>query len=446
MLRTNIIIMKRNIKFIAVLLVLMIMLAACGKKSSDKGSESVPSSTSESSVDSSQTAPSESSESGMPTVMPLEEEKLPDDESSAEDPENSDIDIDDPRVDEMLAKMKKEEKIYQLFIITPEQLAGVNLVTRAGAMTKTSFNNKPVGGLIYFPKNFESAAQIKEMMKNMQDYSKARLALPIFLGIDEEGGTVSRVAESGRAGVDNVGNMAEIGASNDANKAYEAGNAIGKYLSELGFNLDFAPVADVLTNPENESLKLRSFGMDSSIVSEMTVSFARGLNENKIIACYKHFPGLGAAKEDTHQQTAVIDKKLDELKANELKPFEAAISAGAQFIMVGHANLPNVSTEDVPASLSSEVIGILRNDYSYDGIVITDSLSMKAVTDKYAADAAAVMAFKAGADMILLPADFNMAYTGILNAVNNGEISEERLDRSVRRILKLKLAMQDEEQ
>ena len=438
--------MKKNIKYIILLFVFVLILAACGKKgSSDKVSESSPASDKKSSLDSNGSDSASDTENAMPTVVPIEENELPDEESSTEDTENSDIDIDDPRIDEILSKLSKEEKIYQLFIVTPEQLAGVNIVTRAGGMTKTSFNNKPVGGLIYFAKNFENAAQIKEMTKNMQAYSEARIDLPIFLGIDEEGGTVSRVVESGRVAVTNVGNMSDIGATGDANKAYEAGNTIGKYLNELGFNLDFAPVADVLTNAENQSLKLRSFGSDANLVSDMCVSFAKALNENKIIACYKHFPGLGAAKEDTHQGMAVIDKKLDELKATELKPFEAAVNNGAQFIMVGHVTLPNVTKEDVPASLSSEVIDILRKDYSYDGIVLTDSLSMKAVTDKYGADTSAVMAFKAGADMILLPADFQKAYTGLLNAVNNGEISEERLNQSVKRILKIKLAMKDEE-
>ena len=431
--------MKKKFRYLLLLLALVFVLGACGKKSSDKKDSGIDSSSENSSSDSS-TGKDSSAIDALPTAQPITEKDIP-----TEGPDNTDtspVDIEDPKLDELLGKLTKEEKIYQLFIVTPEQLVDVDVVTRAGAMTKNAFNNKPVGGLIYFPKNFESANQIKEMMKNMQDYSNTRLGLPIFLGVDEEGGTVSRVVESGKAGVTNVGNMSDIGATGDANKAYEAGKAIGTYLHDLGFNLDFAPVADVLSNAENESLKLRSFGTDPKTVSEMAVSFARGLSENNIIACFKHFPGNGAVKEDTHDGAAAVTKSLDELKNSDLLPFKAAIEAGADFIMVGHITLSGIAKDDAPASLSPEVItDILRNDMQYDGIVITDSLSMKSVTDKYGADNAAVMAIKAGADMILLPADFNTAYTAVLNAVNNGEITEERLNQSVKRILKLKLAM-----
>ena len=434
---------KHILKCLLVLSLAFALLLACGKK--DESSDGNDSSSAADSSQSSDNGTGNNDPSGgtvAPTVLPIQEEKLPDAESSAESTGKSDIVIDDPRIKETLDKLSKEEKIYQLFFVTPEQLANVPQVTISGPMTKNAFNTKPVGGIIYFSKNFESANQIKDMTGKMLSFSNERLGFPVFLGVDEEGGTVSRVAESKKAGVANVGNMSEIGATGNADKAYEAGMTIGKYLKDLGFNLDFAPVADVLSNSENEAFKLRSFGSDANTVSDMSVSFAKALSENKIIACYKHFPGHGAAKDDTHAGTAKVDKSLDELKKNELVPFAKAIESGADFIMIGHITVPAIDSEEIPASLSSKVINdLLRNEMGYDGIIITDSLSMKAITDKYDAGTAAVMAIKAGADMILTPADFNKAYTAVLNAVNNGEITEERLNKSVERILRLKLKM-----
>ena len=343
-------------------------------------------------------------------------------------------------VDKIVAGMTVEEKVAQLFIITPDALTDNTGVTMAGDMTKAAIDETPVGGIIYMGDNLQSAAQVKDMLSKTNSYSEERLGLPMLLCVDEEGGTVSRVAGSGRFDVTNVGNMADIGANGTVDDAKSAGVTIGKYLSELGFNVDFAPVADVLTNPDNSIVKLRSFGSDVETVSRMSIAVAEGLKSQGITATYKHFPGHGATAGDTHLGAAFTTKTIAELKENELVPFQEAIDDGAKFIMVSHISAPNITGHDTPASLSKEMISdLLRADMGFDGIVVTDAMEMGAISSKYTSDVAAVMAIQAGADMILMPEDFHTAYDGVLAAAKSGEISEERLNESVARIIEVKL-------
>ena len=261
----------------------------------------------------------------------------------------------------------------------------------------------------------------------------------MFLCVDEEGGSVSRVAGSGRFNVTNAGNMSEIGANGTVDDAKQVGVTIGTYLSELGFNIDFAPVADVLTNPENSIVKYRSFGSDVDTVSRMSIAVAKGLESKGITATYKHFPGHGATAGDTHLGAAFTTKTIDELKAEELVPFKNAIDDGAKLIMVSHISAPNITGHDTPASLSKEMVtDLLRDDMGFDGIVVTDAMEMGAISSKYKSDEAAVMAIQAGVDMILMPEDFDLAYKGVLDAAKSGEISEERLNESLVRIIKVK--------
>lgn len=342
----------------------------------------------------------------------------------------------------IVSEMTVEEKVAQLFIITPDALTDNTGVTIAGDATKEAVSNTPVGGLIYMSDNLQSPTQVKEMLANTNKYSKETIGLPMFLCVDEEGGTVARVAGSGRFGVDNVGNMADIGENGTVQDAKDIGVTIGTYLSDLGFNVDFAPVADALTNPDNTIVKSRSFGADISEVSDMSVAVAEGLGTKGIKATYKHFPGHGATAGDTHLGAAYTTKSLDELKEEDLVPFKNAVDNGAEFIMVSHISVPNITGHDTPASLSEKMISdILRGDLGYNGIVITDALEMGAISQKYTSDEAAIMAINAGADMILMPEDFETAYNGVVDAVKSGKISEERLDESVERIVKVKLEL-----
>lgn len=340
----------------------------------------------------------------------------------------------DEFIDERIEEMPLEDKVAGLFFVTPEALTGANPAVRAGDTTRDRLTQYTVGGLIYSTQNLQSRGQVEEMLVNTKEYSK----YPIFLGVDEEGGTVSRVAESGLA--QNVGAMAEIGASGDTMQARQAGVSIGNYLAELGFNVDFAPVADVIIEG-NTVIGDRSFGTDIQMVSDMVAASVEGIESTGVSACLKHFPGLGTAMEDTHEGMVRSERSLDEFTSYDFPAFQAGINAGADFVMVGHLSVPSVIGNDdiTPSSMSAQVItNILREQLGYDGIVITDALDMEAITGYYTAEQAAVMAVQAGADMLLMPEDFEAAYNGILNAVYEGTLSEERLNESLRRIYRVK--------
>ena len=361
--------------------------------------------------------------------------------TSAEEPPDSSA---DDRVEKLLAGMDLKQKVAQMFMVTPEALTGYSKVTAAGEVTKQCFIRYPVGGVIYMAGNLIDTEQTRIMLSNMQDYSVEYLGFPVFLGVDEEGGTVARIAGNRAFGVEDVGNISEIGASGNCDLAYQAGSTIGAYLSALGFNLDFAPVADVWSNKKNTVVKYRSPGSDPELVRDMVIAQIEGFKEQGILCAVKHFPGHGSTSGDSHNGAAVVERTLQELFECDLIPFKGAVQAGVPFVMVGHLSLPKVVEEDVPAVFSKEIItDILRGELGFCGIVITDALDMGAVTDYYSSAQAAVMAVAAGADMLLMPEDFVAAYEGVLNAVQRGELTQERIDESVRRILKVKLEMAD---
>ena len=352
----------------------------------------------------------------------------------------------DNEVQTILDNMTLEDKIAQLFILYPETLvSGVNRVTAAGEMTREAFDRRSVGGLIYMRQNLESREQVQTMLSDFQEISLSRTGLPAFLCVDEEGGKVTSVGGTEALAIPRGEDMADIGARNHPEEAYQKGEFIGGYLSELGFNVDFAPVADVLSNPENTVVKKRSFGADPKLVTAMTAAFAEGLQSKGILGSYKHFPGHGATAGDTHKGYSYTDKTLEELKACELLPFIDGISRDIPMIMVGHISLPKVIGDDTPASLSSYIMtDLLREELGYKGIIITDALAMKAVIDEYSSDEAAVRALEAGADILLLPEDFELAFQGVLQAVNEGRLSRERLDQSLQRIIRQKLWLKEQ--
>jgi len=332
--------------------------------------------------------------------------------------------------DGIISNMTIEEKVAGLFIITPEALTGYNQVVKAGPSTKEALEKYPVGGLIYFSKNLQDEAQIKEMLSNTISYSKF---IP-FLAVDEEGGNVSRVANTKNMDVPIYEDMNVFASKAAPEDAYGMGMDIGTYLSDLGFNLDFAPVADVVEGEDSPLFK-RSFGSDPATVSAFSSAVVRGLQDTKISACMKHFPGLGSLTEDTHNVLPVINQTAEELNNKEFIPFAAGITAGVDFIMVGHVALPEIVGDNTPASLSKMVLtDLLRKQLGFKGVVITDSLQMVSITKDYSSAEAAVAAIEAGADMLLMPKNFEEAYHGILEAVQNGTITEARLDESLHRI------------
>ena len=350
----------------------------------------------------------------------------------------------DEQIDEMLEGMTLGEKAAQLFVVQPEDLVdGVSCVIQAGDATRKGLETYPVGGIIYMEQNLQSEDQVKEMLRNVQQFSRERIGLPLLTCVDEEGGTVARVAGSGNFDVPDVGNMSEIGASGDTERARQAGETIGTYLSELGFNLDFAPDADVWSNPANEIVRYRSFGTDPKQVSEMSMAALDGLMSKGVTGVIKHFPGHGATEGDTHEGYAYTNKTWGELEICVLIPFQTGIEQEVPMIMAGHISLPNVTGDETPASLSHEIVTKrLREQMGYDGVVVTDAMNMGAVAENYEPAEAAVKALQAGVDLILMPEDFRAAYQGVMDAVEDGTLSKKRIDQSLRRILRLKLEME----
>ncbi len=336
-----------------------------------------------------------------------------------------------------------EQKVAQMFMITPEALTGYNKVTAAGDTTKGFYMEYPVGGIIYTSNNLVDTEQTKEMLANMTSFSNEATGLPIFLAVEEEGGTNAPVASNAAFGAADVGDMGAIGETGDAQNAYYVGTSLGDYLSALGFNMDLAPVADVLTNTENTSLTYRTFGSDAALVSSMVTAELQGLEEKNIQGVVKTFPGYGSVAGSSADGLVKSEKTLDELMAAEFVPFQGAIEYGADFLMVGHIAVPSVAGGDIPSSLSQEMItNVLRGQLGYNGVVMTEAMNQKTITDMYSSSEAAVQAIAAGADIILMPADFKEAYTGVLEAVGNGTLSEERINESVARIIKAKQQMQ----
>ncbi|MBM6774830.1 glycoside hydrolase family 3 protein [Olsenella profusa] len=342
-------------------------------------------------------------------------------------------------VTDRLAAMTLEQKVWQLFVVRPEAVTGVSVQTAAGEATRAALVERPVGGIVYFAANLLDADQTRQMLSNTMSYGREVTGLPLLLAVDEEGGTVSRVGGNPGFGVDNVGDMCDVGATGDAQQAYDVAAHISDYLSYLGFNLDFAPDADIANNPNGE-MGLRSFGATADAVCPMVAAQVRGFTDGGMLCCAKHFPGIGGALGDSHDARIYSEKTVDELRAEELRPFEAAIAEDVPMIMVGHLSLPNVTGDDDPASVSSEVVtGILREELGYEGVVITDSMGMGAATSSLPDDRLAVEALLAGVDIVLMPADLDAAYQGVLDAVTSGELSGERVDASVARVLRLKL-------
>ncbi|PXV86899.1 beta-N-acetylhexosaminidase [Lachnotalea glycerini] len=346
------------------------------------------------------------------------------------------------QVKQKLSEMTLEEKVAQIFVITPEALTGYQTVTAAGDVTRNALKNYPVGGLVYFSPNIETPEQLKAMTENTQKYAKEIEGMPLFLSIDEEGGTIARIGNNTNFQVKRFSDMASIGATNELEKAYEVGDTIGGYLKQYGLNLDFAPDADVLTNPDNTVIENRSFGSDGNAVAKMDLEVAKGLDNHQVLSCFKHFPGHGATQGDTHEGFTYTNKTLDELKESELVPFQAAIDNDIPFIMISHISVPNVIGDNTPSSLSKVMItDILRGEMGYQGIIITDSMSMGAIVNNYGSTDAVIQSIQAGADLILMPKDFKAAYQGVLDAVNDKTISEQRINESLERILRVKLEM-----
>ncbi len=347
-------------------------------------------------------------------------------------------------IDMLMQQMTLRQKVGQLFIVRPDSLdmsqtkeqvssadaAGAAMLT--DAMTDT-LKDYPVGGVVMFAKNITSPQQIITFNESLQNASD----IPLFIAVDEEGGLVSRLANHKAFDLQKYESAAAVGAGNDVSAAWEMGSTIGSYLKKYGFNMDFAPDADVNTNPNNPVIGTRAFSSDANIAAQMAGAMADGLEEQEIIPVFKHFPGHGDTAEDSHKSIAVSYKTAEEMENCEWLPFEEAGSEDC--IMVGHIAVPDINNDFTPATMSYKIVTeILKGQLDFQGLIITDSLSMQAVTNDYDSGEAALLALEAGCDLLLMPEDFPEAFDAVMDAVENGTISEQRLDESVRRILQFK--------
>ena len=348
-------------------------------------------------------------------------------------------------VEEQLRKMTLREKVGQLFFIRPEALdTTIHWKAYADLMPyelqevndcMKSVNEKyPVGGIILYAWNIKDEAQLAQFLPQL----KALNGQPLMC-IDEEGGRVARIANNPNFDVKKYESMAAIGATGNPANAYECGNTIGTYLQHYGFDIDFAPVADVNTNPDNIIIGPRAFSDDPAVAAPMVTNYLHGLKDAGITGCIKHFPGHGDTKADTHYGYAQTMKTWGEMLDCEIVTLRAGIQWGCELIMTAHISAPNVTGEDIPSTMSSVILqDKLRRELGYQNIIVTDAMDMGAITQQYTNAEATVGCILAGADIVLCPKDFVEAFEAVIDAIEKGTLTEERLNQSVRRILTIK--------
>ena len=322
-------------------------------------------------------------------------------------------------VTDQIQRMSLEEKIGQLFIVAPD-----------GEIDDLR-QNYHVGGFVLFDRHTPDLRQTMELIEKLRPLSGEPAPL---IAVDQEGGRVARLKfATPLPPARRLGDLSPTAVNAVA-------KILGTELAALGFNVNFAPVFDVDSNPANPVIGDRAFAAEPNKVSALGVAYINGLHAAGIAATAKHFPGHGDTRSDSHYQLPVVDQPRDRLYQVELAPFLAAVAADVDLIMTAHVHYPALDCEPGrPATLSAPILtGLLREQMGYEGIIITDAMNMGAITDSFSAGPAAVSAFQAGADLILMPENLADAYESMLSAVANGKISPARLNESLQRILLLK--------
>lgn len=360
-------------------------------------------------------------------------------------------------VETILDNMTVEQKITQMLMpdfrnwtIDGSQKA----VTEMNEDIKNILQKYEFGGVIFFAENVKETEQTAKLSYQFQTAMIENNSIPLLLTIDQEGGIVTRLG----TGTDLPGNMA-LGATHKEEDAYDAGKIIGSELSSLGINVDFAPSIDVNNNPKNPVIGLRSFSSDPELTAKQGVAYINGIQDNGVAAAAKHFPGHGDTATDSHYGLPMVDKSYEELLQTELVPFFAASDAGVDMLMTAHIQYPQIEKRTViskkdgqeiglPATLSPEILtNIVRNEMKYEGIIVTDALNMNAISENFGEGEACVLGIEAGVDILLMPTilrsnndvkKLDNVIEEVKEAVETDRISEERLDTSVTRILKLK--------
>jgi beta-N-acetylhexosaminidase len=334
-----------------------------------------------------------------------------------------------PAESNQLEDMSLDEKIGQMII------AGISGTT-ISEDTKSLISQYQVGGLIAYKVNMEDPKQAVQLLNSLK-VENAKNQFPLFLSIDQEGGHISRLP----GGLIEIPTNEKIGSINNSQFSYEIGTLLGKELETFGFNLNYAPVLDVNSNPDNPIIGNRSFGNNPEIVSELGIQTMKGIQSQNIIPVIKHFPGHGDTSVDSHLELPKVNKSLEELKQVELVPFADAIESGADVVMVAHILLPEIDAI-YPSSMSKTIMtDLLRKQLHFNGVVMTDDMTMSAIADNFDLGEAAVESVKAGSDIVMVAHDYNKIVSvinALKTAVLNGEIPEARVDESVSRIIQLK--------
>ena len=330
----------------------------------------------------------------------------------------------------LIDSMTLEEKVGQLVIV------GVDGYEN-DEHSKQLMEKYHAGGFILFKKNIQDSAQLLTLLNSLKETNAALNKVPMFLSVDEEGGRVSRLPDEFKKFPSNK----VIGQKNDSSLSYQIGNILGRELSSFGFNMDFAPVLDINSNPKNPVIGDRSFGTTAGLVSRLGIETMKGIRAENVISVVKHFPGHGDTSVDSHVGLPRVNHDLKRLESFELVPFKAAIENSVDAIMIAHILLPKLDPEN-PASFSKAVItDLLRTDMNFNGVVITDDFTMGAIEKNYDMGGAAVKSIQAGADIVLVCHGFDKQETvikALLAAAQTGQISTGRLDGSVYRVLELK--------
>ena len=356
---------------------------------------------------------------------PAQPEETPEEPTQpAEDPE---LEARRSRAQEILRDMSLEEKIYQLMFVRPEAITGVDQVTVAGQTTQDSLGRCPVGGLVYRADNLESEDQAKELLEKTAAYLEDDEQIAPFLGIFDDGDETSPVA--GDLAGETLDSFATVGHSGSGGQAEQLGKDLGKTLADYHFNVNLA------TGAELSSDRSDCFSADGEAAATMVTAYVTGLQSENVAAALAHFPGEGAA------ENGVCDKTEEELRQSDLLPFTAGIEAGAAIIQV--SNMTAAELDTVPCCLSSAVMtDLLRDSLGFTGVILTDPLGGQTISAQYDEAEAAILALNAGADMLYELNDPEGVYTAILSGIQNGELTEERIDESVTRILCAKLQLQ----
>jgi len=405
--------MKSILKFFAVLTIAIFILTGCGimGKSNSAGNADAQGKNRNgtSDDDSLGDGPDQKSDSSQTQTSPSKEGTDP--------------------IKERLDSMTLDEKIGQMVIVGFD---GYDMNDRI----KQLVEEYHAGGFIFYKANIRDASQLIDLINSMKK-ANAGNAVPLFFSVDEEGGRISRMPDDFKKFPTNKA----IGELNNGDLSFEIGCAIAQEIKAFGFNMDFAPVLDINSNPKNPVIGDRSFGSNAGVVSELGVETMKGIQSEEVISVVKHFPGHGDTSVDSHIGLPRVDNDLERLKGFELVPFAKAIKNGADAVMVAHILLPEIDPE-YPATMSKTIItDILKKDMKFDGVVVTDDMTMGAIIENYKIEDAAVKSVEAGSDIVLVCHEFEKetaVIQALKRAVENGTIPEERVNESVYKILKLK--------